>query len=60
MSACSHIQNQFSRYLDGDVPGTRMLEISSHLDTCAGCAREFAAWQKSQSLVSHSWPHEGP
>jgi len=28
MSACSQIQHQFSRYLDGDVPGTRMLEIA--------------------------------
>ena len=53
MSACSHIQHQFSRYLDGDVPGTRMLEISSHLDRCADCSSEFAAWQKSQALVSN-------
>jgi hypothetical protein len=60
MSACSHIQHQFSRYLDGDVPGTRMLEISSHLDKCAGCAREFAAWQKSQALVSNLGPTKVP
>jgi hypothetical protein len=52
MSACSHMQHQFSRYLDGDVPGARMLEISRHLDKCGGCASEFAAWQKSQALIS--------
>ena len=52
MSACSHIQHQFSRYLDGDVPGTRMLEITKHLETCAGCAREFDAWKKSQAMVA--------
>jgi predicted anti-sigma-YlaC factor YlaD len=60
MSACSHIQHQFSRYLDGDVPGTRMLEISSHLETCADCAGEFAAWQKSQNLVSALGPTKVP
>jgi anti-sigma factor RsiW len=52
MSACSHIQHQFSRYLDGDVPGTRMLEITKHLETCPDCAGEFAAWTKSQALVA--------
>lgn len=52
MSACSHIQHQFSRYLDGDIPGTRMLEITKHVETCADCAREFDAWKKSQALVA--------
>jgi predicted anti-sigma-YlaC factor YlaD len=52
MSACSHIQEQFSRYLDGDVPGTEMLKISKHLQKCTTCAGEFAAWRKSQNLIS--------
>ncbi len=52
MSACSHIQHQFSRYLDGDVPGTRMLEITKHLETCANCSHEFDAWKKSQAMVA--------
>jgi hypothetical protein len=60
MSACSHIQHQFSRYLDGDVPGARMLEIGKHLESCAGCATEFAAWQKSQTLVSNLGPTKVP
>jgi hypothetical protein len=60
MSACSQIQHQFSRYLDGDVPGTRMLEIARHLDGCHDCAREFAAWQQTQSLVSTLGPAKVP
>jgi hypothetical protein len=60
MSACSQIQHQFSRYLDGDVPGTRMLEIASHLEKCADCAREFAGWQQSQALVSTLGPAKVP
>ncbi|HEY1965548.1 MAG TPA: zf-HC2 domain-containing protein, partial [Acidobacteriaceae bacterium] len=60
MSACTSIQPQFSRYLDGDVPGTRMLEISRHLESCADCAGEFAAWRKSQTLVSALGPTKVP
>jgi predicted anti-sigma-YlaC factor YlaD len=53
MSTCSHIQHQFSRYLDGDVPGARMIEITRHLETCPDCAGEFAAWKKSQAMVAN-------
>jgi predicted anti-sigma-YlaC factor YlaD len=60
MSACSHIQHQFSRYLDGDVPGTRMLEITKHLDGCLDCAGEFAAWKKSQAMVTNLGPTKVP
>jgi predicted anti-sigma-YlaC factor YlaD len=60
VSSCSHIQHQFSRYLDGDVPGARMLEISGHLERCADCSGEFAAWRKSQTLVSTLGPTKVP
>jgi predicted anti-sigma-YlaC factor YlaD len=60
MMACSHIQEQFSRYLDGDVPGTEMLKISKHLQRCADCSAEFAAWRQSQSLVSALGPSKAP
>lgn len=60
MSACSHIRHQFSRYLDGDIPGTRMLEITKHLETCADCAHEFSAWKNSQALVANLGPSRVP
>jgi anti-sigma factor RsiW len=60
VSTCSHIQHQFSRYLDGDVPGARMLEISGHLERCGDCSGEFAAWRKSQTLVSTLGPTKVP
>ena len=60
MSACSYIQHQFSRYLDGDVPGTRMLEITKHLETCANCSHEFDAWKKSQAMVANLGPSRVP
>jgi hypothetical protein len=37
-----------------------MLEIGKHLESCAGCATEFAAWQKSQTLVSNLGPTKVP
>jgi hypothetical protein len=60
MSSCSNIQHQFSGYLDGDIPGTRMLEITKHLEICATCASEFASWKKSQSLVANLGPSRVP
>src|ERR1700753_1120027 len=60
MSTCGQIQHQFSRYLDGDIPGTRMLEIAKHLEKCSDCAREFAGWQQSQALVSTLGPTKVP
>ena len=60
MSACGQIQQQFSRYLDGDIPGTRMLEIAKHLEKCPDCAREFATWQQSQALVATLGPTRVP
>ncbi len=60
MSACSHIRGQFSRYLDGDVPGSLMLEIGNHLRECAGCALEFAHWRRGQTIVSSLGPSKVP
>lgn len=60
MSACSRIQGQFSRYLDGDVPGTSMLEISQHLKDCAACSKDFAELQRSQTMVAALGPSKVP
>jgi len=60
MIACGHVRQRFSSYLDGDVPGNEMLEITRHLETCGECASEFAAWKRSQSLVSHLGPTKVP
>ena len=60
MSTCSRMQGAFSHYLDGDVPGTEMLAMTRHLRECADCAREFAAWQQSHSLVSGLGPSKAP
>jgi predicted anti-sigma-YlaC factor YlaD len=60
MSTCSDIRDHFSRYLDGDVPGSVMLEISHHLRECRECAQEFAVWQRSQTMVAGLGPSKAP
>jgi hypothetical protein len=60
MSTCSRMQAAFSHYLDGDVPGKEMLAMTRHLRECAVCAGEFAAWQRSHSLVSSLGPTKAP
>lgn len=60
MSDCVKIREHFSRYLDGDVPGALMLEISGHLRDCASCSQEFACWRQAQAMVSSMGPSKVP
>ncbi|MGA2354504.1 MAG: zf-HC2 domain-containing protein [Terriglobales bacterium] len=49
---CTEIRNLFSPYLDGRVSGTEMRTLTQHVEQCATCARELAALQRSQQLLS--------
>ncbi|HVP50684.1 MAG TPA: anti-sigma factor [Terriglobales bacterium] len=49
---CDRARSLFSPYLDGVVPGRQMQAVSQHLRECAGCRTEYAAWQRTQRLVS--------
>ena len=49
---CHRARSLFSTYLDGAVPGQQMQAISQHLGECAGCRAEYAAWRRTQRLVS--------
>ncbi len=45
---CAEIKPLFSPYLDGQVSGTEMRALTRHVERCAGCAREYAAMQRTQ------------
>jgi hypothetical protein len=60
MSSCSSTQSQFSEYLDGVVSGAEMQSIATHLQSCGGCAEEFAEWRHLQSLLSSVGPAKPP
>jgi predicted anti-sigma-YlaC factor YlaD len=49
---CMKCQSSFSAYLDGDVSGQQMQKIASHLESCADCKREFAAWRTTLNALS--------
>lgn len=54
---CAEIQNLFSPYLDGRVSGAEMRTLTRHMEQCAGCAREYAALQRTQQLLASMVPH---
>ncbi len=51
-AVCRHTRDQFSGYLDGLVSGKVMQQIAGHLEDCAGCAEDFAAWRETLRMVS--------
>jgi len=57
---CDRARSLFSSYLDGAVPGRQMQAISQHLGECAGCRAEYAAWQRTQRLLSSLGPKPAP
>jgi hypothetical protein len=57
---CLKCQSSFSAYLDGDVSGHQMQKIALHLEGCADCKREFAAWRAMQKDLSVLGPAKAP
>ncbi len=48
---CTEIKKLFSPYLDGRVSGSEMRALARHVEQCNGCAREYAAMQRTQQLL---------
>jgi anti-sigma factor RsiW len=44
MSACSEVRVEIQTYVDGELDCDRALVIAVHLDRCAECDREAAAF----------------
>jgi len=57
---CKKCQSSFSAYLDGAVSGQQMQQIAQHLETCAGCAREFSALRATQQSLAALGPAKAP
>jgi anti-sigma factor RsiW len=53
---CRAARADFSAYLDGALSGVQMAALSGHLETCSGCAAEFAAWRSVQSALGALGP----
>ena len=57
---CAEIKKLFSPYLDGRVNGSEMRALTRHVDQCDGCAREYAAMQRTQQLLASLGPKKAP
>ena len=57
---CKKFRSSFSVYLDGAVNGRQMQQIARHLETCTGCASEFAALRSMQQSLSALGPAKAP
>ena len=57
---CAEIKKLFSPYLDGRVSGSEMRALTRHIEWCADCAREYAAMQRTQQLLSSLGPKKAP
>jgi hypothetical protein len=57
---CAAIKKLFSPYLDGQVSGAEMRAVTRHVEQCAGCAREYAATQRTQQLLASLGPKKAP
>ncbi len=42
---CRKIQEYFSAYLDGELPGPQEDLVARHLAVCSRCRQEYQAWQ---------------
>ena len=49
--SCTHVRERFSEYLDGAISGREMQALSAHLEDCAECRQEFAAWRGVQEML---------
>jgi hypothetical protein len=49
---CENAKSLLSPYLDGALNGAQRQMVSSHLEDCSECAREFAALRGAQELVA--------
>jgi hypothetical protein len=57
---CTEIKKLFSPYVDGRVSGAQMRLLTRHVEQCSGCAREFAATQRTQQLLATLGPKKAP
>jgi putative zinc finger protein len=49
---CAHAKSLLSSYLDGAVTGKQMRALSTHLDECRRCRREYVLLRETQQLLA--------
>ena len=49
---CGEAKKLFSPYLDGALTGRQMQALTSHIDGCAGCGRQYQQLRRTQQLLA--------
>jgi len=49
---CGQARVLFSPYLDGAMPGTEMLALTAHLDSCSSCRAQYVSLRQTQRLLT--------
>jgi len=49
---CPRAERLFSPYLDGVLPGTEMLALQRHLQSCAACHEQYESLRRTQQLLT--------
>ena len=57
---CAEMKVLFSPYLDGQVSGVEMRQLTRHLEECAGCARRYAGTRRTQQLLANLGSKKAP
>ncbi|HWG20744.1 MAG TPA: anti-sigma factor [Terracidiphilus sp.] len=60
MNGCSNFQARFSEYLDGCLTGLEMQSVAAHIDSCRGCASEWASLRQTQAALAFLGPVPEP
>jgi len=60
MNGCTSMQARFSEYLDGRLTGREMQLISTHLEACDSCAKEWVALKNIQMSLAKLGPVPEP
>jgi anti-sigma factor RsiW len=55
-TACEAVQAGFSAYLDSAMSGVEMAAMGAHMENCAACSEEFAAWRAVQQALGDIGP----
>ena len=49
---CNKAKQLFSAYLDGAMPGTEMLALTAHMDSCSSCRKHYVSLCQTQRLLA--------
>jgi len=60
MNGCESIQASFTEYLDGRLTGLEMHRVAAHIESCAGCAREWNSLRRMQASLANLGPVKEP